>query len=64
MIVALTPIQQFSAILCQEQVNFQRDDEIRFELDQHTKLDFNTASPLEQQFANRHVASLIIMIPS
>jgi hypothetical protein len=41
------------------------EDEIRFVLDQHTYLDFNSANSLEQQSAGRHVASLghIILIP-
>jgi hypothetical protein len=44
----LTPIQQFSAILWWEQVNFQsEDDEARFVLDQHTELDFYSASSLK-----------------
>ena len=35
----------FSAISCQEQVNFQLDDdEVRFVLDQHALLDFYSAS--------------------
>jgi hypothetical protein len=50
-----------------EQVNFQwDDDEVRFVLDQHAKLDFYSASSLKQQSAGRHVAPLwhIILIPS
>ena len=37
-----------------------------FVLDQHVKLDFNSASSLKQQFACRHVASIgnIILIRS
>ena len=42
------------------------DDEVRFVLDQHTELDFYSASSLKQQSAGRHVAPLrhIILIPS
>jgi hypothetical protein len=42
------------------------DDEIRFVLDQHAELDFNSASSLKQQSAGRHVAQLehTILIPS
>ena len=37
--------------------NFQRDnDEVRFLLDQHTMLDFYSASLLKQQSADSHVA--------
>jgi len=46
-----------------EQVNFQwDDDEVRFVLDQHAKLDFYSASSLKH--AGRHVAPLghIILI--
>jgi len=40
-----------SAISWREQVNFQWDnDEVRFVLDQHTELDFYSASPLKQQW--------------
>ena len=57
----------FSAISWREQVNFQwDDDEVRFVLDQHAELDFNSASSLKQQPAGRHVTPLghIILIPS
>ena len=52
----LAPTKQFSDISWQEQVNFQWDDE----------LDCYSASSLEQQFADRHVAPLwyVIVIPS
>jgi hypothetical protein len=63
----LTPTPQFSAISWREQVIFQwDDDEVRFILDQHAKLDFHSASSLKQQCADRHVAPLghIILIPS
>ena len=57
-----------SAILSwHEQVNFQwDDDEVRFVLDQHAELDFNSASSLKQQSADRHVAPLwhIILMTS
>ena len=46
----LKPIQQFFSLSWREQVNFQwDDDEIRFELDQHAELDFDSASSLKQQ---------------
>jgi hypothetical protein len=40
--------------------------EVRFVLDQHTELDFYSASSLKQQFADRRVCPLghIILIPS
>jgi hypothetical protein len=63
----LTPFQQFSAISLREQVDFQWDyDDVRFVLDQHTELDFYSASSLKQQSANRHVAPLghTILIPN
>jgi hypothetical protein len=43
-----------------------RDDEVRFVLDKHAELDFNSASSLKQQSADIHVAQLghIILIPS
>jgi hypothetical protein len=56
-----------SSISWQEQVNFQwDDDEVRFVLDQHTELDFYSASSLKQQSVGRHIAPLwhIILIPS
>jgi hypothetical protein len=42
------------------------DDEVRFVLDEHTELDFYSASSLKQQSTNRHVAPLghIILIQS
>jgi hypothetical protein len=57
----------FSAISWRVQVNFQSDDdEVRFVLDQHAELDFNSASSLKQQSAGRHVGPFghIILIPS
>jgi hypothetical protein len=50
-----------------EQVNFQwNNDEIRFVLDQHVKLDIYSASSLKQQSTDRHVTPLgnIILILS
>ena len=50
-----------------EQVNFQwDDDEVRFVLDQHAELDFNSVNSLKQQSVGRHVAPLghNILIPS
>jgi hypothetical protein len=41
-----------------EQVNFQWDDEVHFVLDQHTELDFYSASSLKQQSADKHVPPL------
>jgi hypothetical protein len=50
-----------SAILWREQVNFQwDDDEVRFVLDQHAKLDFNSARSADRQFAP---LGHIILIP-
>ena len=42
------------------------DDAVCFVLDQHTELDFYSASSLKQQSEGRHAAPLghIIMIPS
>ena len=65
----LTPTQQFvfAAISWREQVNFQwNDDEVRFVLDQHAELNFNSVGSLKQQSVGRHVAPLghIILIPS
>jgi hypothetical protein len=57
----------FSAISCREQVDFQwNDDEVRFVLDQHAELDFYSDSSLKQQSRGRHVAPLghIILITS
>ena len=48
----LMPIQQlfsYKCISCRELVNFQSDDdEVCFALDQHTDLDFYSASSLKQ----------------
>ena len=47
--------------------HFQWDDaKVHFVLDQHAKLDFNSASSLKQESAGRHVTPLgyIILIPS
>ena len=52
-------LDNFSAILWRDQVNFQRnDDEVHFVLDQHPLLDFYNDSSLKQQSAVRHVAPL------
>ena len=42
------------------------DDEVRYVLDQHSYVDFQSANPLKQQSAGRHVAPLghIILITS
>ena len=42
---------------------FQWNDEIHFVLDQHAELDFNSASSLKQQSADRYVAPFVILIP-
>ena len=66
-IVVQHQFSNFSVISWREQVNFQWDDDkVRFVLDQHAELDFNSASSLKQQSAGRHVAPLghIILIPS
>ena len=60
-------MKDFSTISWREQVNFQRDDdEVSFVLDQHTELDFYSASSPKQQSTGRHAAPLghIILIPS
>ena len=49
-----------------EQVDFQwNEDEVRFVLDQHAKLDLHSARSLKQQSADKHVTPLghIILIP-
>ena len=67
-IVVLCQLSIFSAVSWLEQVNFQwdDDDEVRFVLDQHAKLDFYSASSVKQQCVDGHVAPLrhIILIPS
>ena len=51
-------MSDFSAISLREQVNFQYDDdEVRFVIDQHAYLDFDSAGPLKQS-VDRHVAPL------
>jgi hypothetical protein len=47
-------------------LRFDDDDDVLFVLDQHTELDFYSASSLKQQSAGRHVAPIgyIILIPS
>jgi hypothetical protein len=49
MIVVQRKLSNFSALSWQEQVNFQwDDDEVRFVLDQHAKLNFYSANSLKQ----------------
>jgi hypothetical protein len=65
-IVVKRQLSNFAAIVWREQVNFEwDDDEVRFVLDQHTKLDLYSASSLKQQSADRHVAPIghIILTP-
>jgi hypothetical protein len=65
----LTPNEQFVSYImegtCTSYIQW-NDDDVRFVLDQHTKLDFYSASSLKQQSAGRHVAPLrhIILILS
>jgi len=60
-------MSNFSAISWQEQVTFgwHDNDDVHFVLDQHTELDFYSASSLKQQSMSRHVAPLghIVVIP-
>jgi hypothetical protein len=63
----LTPTHQFFSYIMAKKVNFQwDDDEVLFVIDQHAYLDFYSASCLEQQSADKHVAPLghIILILS
>jgi hypothetical protein len=63
----VVPLMTWMCVSWREQVNFQWDDDkVRFVLDQHAELDFYSASSLNQQSADRHVAPLghIILIPS
>ena len=63
----LTPNEQFSSYFMARASYFEwNDDETRFALDQHTGLDFYSASWLKQQSAGRCVAPLgqITLIPS
>ena len=55
-------MSHFSAISWWKQATF--DDDVHFVIDQHTELDFNSASSLKQQSAGRHVTPLghIILI--
>ena len=47
--------EQFSSYFMVRTSYFEwKDDEIRFALDQHTELDFYSASRLKQQSAGRH----------
>ena len=59
-------MSNFSAISWREQVTFWWDDnDFRFVLDQHTELDFYSATSLKQQSVYRHVTPLghIILNP-
>jgi hypothetical protein len=62
----LTPNEQFCSHIMVRTSYFQRNDDVRFVLDQHAELDFYSSSSLKQQSAGRHVAPLghIILIPS
>ena len=59
-------LNKFSAICWWEHVTFWWDDNVRFVLGQHAKLDIYSANSLKQHSASRHVISLrdILMIPS
>ena len=66
-IIVYRQFRNFSALSWREQVNYQwDDDEVRFVLDEHAKLDFHSASSLKQRSSGRHVVPRvhIIMIPS
>ena len=54
----------FQLFYDQNKLRFDDDDDVLFVLDQHTELDFYSASSLKQQSAGRHVAPIrrIIMI--
>ena len=61
LIVVKRQLRYFSAIIWQEQVNFQwdgDDDEGHFVLDQHALWDSYSASSLKQQSAGKDVAPL------
>jgi hypothetical protein len=63
--VVLRQFVNFAAMLWWEQVKFRWDDgEVRFVIDQYTYLNFDSASSLKQQYADRHVTPLrhIILI--
>jgi hypothetical protein len=63
-IVIQDQMRNFSAISWRDQVTIRLDDDdFRFVLDQHTKLDLYNASSLKQQSACRHVAPLGHIIP-
>jgi hypothetical protein len=52
----IAPNEQFSSYFMARTSYFEwYDDEIRFPLDQHTELDFYSASRLKQQSAGRYV---------
>ena len=64
MIVIQDQMRHFSAISWRDPVTIRLDDDdFRFVLDQHTKLDLYNASSLKQQSACRHVAPLGHIIP-
>ena len=65
-IVVQHQMSNFSAIPWQEHVEFWwDDDDIRFVLDQHAKLDFYSVSSLKQQSMGWHVTPIgHILIPS
>jgi hypothetical protein len=42
-------MNNYSALSCREQVAYQRDEYVRFVIDQHTYLDFYSVSSLNQQ---------------
>jgi hypothetical protein len=59
-VVVYRQLGNFSAISWREQVNFQwDDDEICFVLDQHTEMDFYSASSLKQQSTCRFESIVI-----
>ena len=61
LIVVKRQLRNFSAIIWQEQVNYQwdgDDDEGHFVLDQHALWDSSSASSLKQQSAGKDVAPL------
>ena len=63
----ITQTLPFVQLSWREQVNFQRNDnEVHFVLDQHTELDFYSASSLKKESVDKPVAPLghIILILS
>jgi hypothetical protein len=60
----LMPTQQFFSYIMVEQINFQWNDEVRFVLDQHAKLDFfYSTSSLKQQSSDKHLDTLFWFRP-